>query len=109
MTARAEFDEVWKQIEGARMRRAPEPQDKLQPLFRKGSEGYQTFYIKPPRGWVWCCWQVSEYVNAAGYVLMWRRGRRKNCNYEHRDSYMAAKTRAPLMRMARKYQAARPA
>jgi hypothetical protein len=103
----AEFEKMWTSLEGARIRRSrePEPEDKLKPLFKAGRAGYQQFYVQEARGYQWQCWCISEYVNAAGYFLMWLRGRKKKQGSLIEDrNIMAAKDRSVLMRRVEKYQ-----
>jgi hypothetical protein len=105
----AAFDRMWTSLEGARIRRsrAPEPEDKLRHLFKVGRSGYQTFYVAPARGYSWQCWCISEYVNAAGYFLMWLKGRKAKLGSGITDGKtMAAKDRSVLMRRVEKYQEA---
>ena len=114
----AAFDAIWTTLEGARIDRErgtrPQPEDKLKPIFRKGRDGYETFYIEEARGYQWQCWCVSEYVNAAGYFLMWKRGR-KNVSENTgalragelvESDIQAAKDRSVLMRRVEKHQQA---
>ena len=110
------FDEMWTTLEGARIERErgtrPQPEDKCRRIFKKGREGYQQFYIDPARGYEWQCWCLSEYVNAAGYFLLWKRGRQKikrgtDLNGQLVESEVqAAKDRSVLMRRVEKYQQA---
>ena len=56
----------------------------------------------------WPCWCLSEYVNAAGYFLLWKRGRRKSKDMFRtplvESDVQAAKDRSVLMRRVEKYQ-----
>ena len=109
----AAFDAMWTTLEGARIARErgkrPQPEDKCKPIFKKGREGYQQFYVDPARGYNWQCWCISEYVNAAGYFLMWKRGRRREGGGGStlvESDIQAAKDRSVLMRRVEKYQQA---
>jgi hypothetical protein len=106
----AEFEEMWTTLEGARIDRErnkrPQPEDKCKPIFKKDRAGYQQFYVSAPRGYSWLCWCLSEHVNAAGYFLLWRRGRKmvNGASTIVESDIQAAKDRSVLMRRAEKYQ-----
>ena len=105
MDDREEFERIWTQVEARRIRRKPEPEDKLHPLFKRGFASTTDVYIFQPRGFVWCCWSVSNHVNAAGYHLMWRVGRKTKSYELVKGKYQAAKSFFVLKRRAEKYRA----
>jgi hypothetical protein len=95
-----DFDRVWDAIEGNRIAEEKAEHDKKTTLFRGDARAYREFFVGFNRFGVLETWCVSEYVNAAGYILLWRR-----CldDYNFKDDrYVASKTREPLIRMARR-------